>query len=463
MLALKAYRSTATGVADLLNWAALMDDGIVQGKDGSLQAGYYFRGRDIASSTDNERNSITARINASLSRLGAGWASWVEAIRMSASGYPPASASHFPDPISRLVDAERRARFEAEGVHYESTYALVVQFTPPLRRKSRVSDFIYDDDVADRITPAARVLQQFKKALGELEDAIGDVIQLDRMRSYVVTDRFGLEHFRDELVNFLHFTLTGEAVELNIPPAGAYLDAVLGGRELWAGDTPLLGEQFISCVTLEAFPSESYPGILDALDHLEIPYRWSTRFIYLDHHEALAALNRYRDKWKQQVRGFIAQLFKTQGGTVNEDALLMTQEAASSMSEANSGLVAFGYYTPVIVLMDRDRAVLTENGRIIVRAIQREGFTARIETINTLEAWHGSLPGHPVPNVRRPLIHTEHLAHLLPLASVWAGRDVNPCPFYPPDSPPLLYAATSGATCSGAQLKCGGRAIRGGF
>lgn len=446
MLALRTFRSKAEGLADLLNWSALIEDGIVQCKDGSLLAGWYFHGRDIQSSTDNERNSITARINAALSHLGAGWASWVEAVRLSASSYPPADVSHFPDPISRLVDAERRTRFEAEGVHFESTYALVVQLTPPLRRKSRLGDIIYDDDAADRISPASRILQGFGKSLADLEDAIGDVIRLERMRSYVFTDRHGVEHLRDELVNFLHFTLTGEPVELNIPSSGAYLDAVLGGRELWPGDTPRLGEQFIACIALEGFPSESYPGILDALDHLAIPYRWSTRFIYLDQHEALADLRGYRRKWKQQVRGFVAQLFKTQGGTVNEDALLMTSEADASLAEANSGLVAFGYYTPVIVLMDMDRQALLENGRAIVRDIQREGFTARIETINTMEAWLGSLPGHAVPNVRRPLLHTEHLAHLLPLASVWTGRDENPCPLYPPHSPPLLYAATSGAT-----------------
>ncbi len=446
MLALKTFRDTAEGLPDLLNWGALFENGIVQNKDGSLTAGWYFRGRDIASSTDNERNGITGRINAALSRLGAGWAIWIEAVRLSASGYPPSDLSHFPDPVSRLVDAERRARFEAEGVHFESTYALVVQLTPPVRRKSRLGDIIYDDDAADRISPASRILQQFQKSLADLEDAIGDVIRLDRMRSYVVTDRHGVEHFRDELVNFLHFTLTGEPVELDIPPAGAYLDAVLGGRELWPGDTPRLGERFILCVALDGFPSESYPGILDALDHMAIPYRWSTRFIHLDQHEALADLRQYRRKWKQQVRGFMAQLFKTAGGTINEDALLMTGEADASMAEARSGLVAFGYYTPVIVLMDADRQVLAENARAIVRTIQREGFTARVETINTMEAWLGSLPAHPVPNVRRPLIHTEHLAHLLPLASVWTGRDENPCPLYPPHSPPLLYAATSGAT-----------------
>jgi len=38
--------------------------------------------------------------------------------------------------------------------------------------------------------------------------------------------------------------------------------------------------------------------------------------------------------------------------------------------------VTFGYYTPVIVLMDPDRFTLIENAPFVVREIQREGFTA---------------------------------------------------------------------------------------
>ena len=64
-------------------------------------------------------------------------------------------------------------------------------------------------------------------------------------------------------MNYLHFTLTGEEMALNIPPAGAYLDAVIGGRELWPGDTPRLGSaiegRFICCVAIEGFPQESFP------------------------------------------------------------------------------------------------------------------------------------------------------------------------------------------------------------
>jgi type IV secretion system protein TrbE len=55
MLALKSFRDKAAGVADLLNWAALFEDGIVQNKDGSFLAGWYSQGPDLQSSTDGER------------------------------------------------------------------------------------------------------------------------------------------------------------------------------------------------------------------------------------------------------------------------------------------------------------------------------------------------------------------------------------------------------------------------
>lgn len=74
MLALKSFRSKAAGLPDLLNYAALIDEGIVQGKDGSLMAGFFFRGDDSAVSTESERNYITSMVNTYLSRFGAGWA-----------------------------------------------------------------------------------------------------------------------------------------------------------------------------------------------------------------------------------------------------------------------------------------------------------------------------------------------------------------------------------------------------
>jgi type IV secretion/conjugal transfer VirB4 family ATPase len=443
---LKAFHDPAAGVADLLNWAALMDDGIIQCKDGTLLAGFFYRGQDVASATAAERNYLTDRVNSALARLGSGWATWMDAVRFPSASYPEAGASAFPDAMSALIDQERRVQFMTEGNHYESYYALIVAYTPPLRRESKVVDLMYATETEEADKTGDRILSAFRKALEDLQDTLSAVLTLSRMGSYTHTDRFDQAHMRDELVNYLHFALTGLAHPINVPPVAMFTSGYLGGQELWVGDTPKIGENFFLCIAPEGFPFESYPNILEILEHLPIAYRWSTRMLYLDQHESVSELKRFRRKWRQKARGFLSQVFKTSGGLVNEDAMSMANQAESAIHDANSALVTFGYYTPVITLMGPDKQVLLDHARSLIREIQREGFTCRLETMNTIEAWLGSLPGHTHPNVRRSLIHTINLADLLPLASIWAGKDTCPCPMYPKDAPPLLYAASAGAT-----------------
>ncbi|HVT59614.1 MAG TPA: hypothetical protein VHR45_14575, partial [Thermoanaerobaculia bacterium] len=55
-------------------------------------------------------------------------------------------------------------------------------------------------------------------------------------------------------------------------------------------------------------------------------------------------------------------------------------------------------------------------------------------------------PGHGYANLRRPVLSTRNLADLLPATSVWPGLRHNPSPLFPPGSPALVWAATTGAT-----------------
>jgi type IV secretion system protein VirB4 len=444
LLGLKPVQDRAQGLADLLQWAALVDSGIVQTKDGALLAGFFYSGRDVAASTDEERNSITQRVNAALARLGNGWVTWHDAVRMPAPAYSSRELSHFPDPITAAIDEERRRYFTSEGQHFESQYALTLMYTPPARHNTRALDFLYDDELTGS-APATQVLDKFRKALDELEDSLCDIFGLRRMQSFEVNDGHR-NVLRDELVNYLNFTLTGSVTPVNIPDPPMYMDAYLGMEELWPGDTPRLGRQFIACVAITGFPSASYPNILAILDTLPIAYRWSTRMIYLDQHEALGALGTYRRKWQQRRVGFAAQIFKTKNAQVNQDAVEMAGEVDAAIADAHSGLVTYGYYTVTVVLMDESRKRLQELARSIAAEITRAGFTSRVETVNTVDAWLGSLPGHPRHNIRRPLLHTLNLADLLPLSSVWAGLSHNPCPFFPQPSPPWMHVVTTGAT-----------------
>ena len=133
MLDLREYRTKRVLLADYLPWAGLAATGIVLNKDGSLQRTCRFRGPDLDSATDAELVAVCARLNNALKRLGSGWALFVEALRHEAAGYPE---SRFPDPVSFLVDRERRAMFETEGAHFESECFLTFAYLAPPRGRS---------------------------------------------------------------------------------------------------------------------------------------------------------------------------------------------------------------------------------------------------------------------------------------------------------------------------------------
>jgi len=107
-VALKKFRAKTPGVADLLNYAAMIEDGVIVCKNGALMAAWLYRGADDASSTDAQREAVALRINQALKPLGTGWMIHVDAVRRAAPNYPAAYRSAFPDRVSAAVDAERR-------------------------------------------------------------------------------------------------------------------------------------------------------------------------------------------------------------------------------------------------------------------------------------------------------------------------------------------------------------------
>src|ERR1700737_5809 len=158
MMNLAEYRKKPQALADFLPWAALVAPGVVLNKDGSLQRTARFRGPDLDSATSAELVGTTARLNNALRRLGSGWAIFVEAQRNPASSYPESS---FPDPVSALVDAERKAQFEQEGAHFQSTYFLTLLFLPPADEAARAEAWLYEGRQRDRNVDARETLRSF--------------------------------------------------------------------------------------------------------------------------------------------------------------------------------------------------------------------------------------------------------------------------------------------------------------
>ncbi|MBO9101925.1 MULTISPECIES: conjugal transfer protein TrbE [unclassified Rhizobium] len=445
MVALKPFRHSGPSFADLAPYAGLVDNGVVLLKDGSLMAGWYFAGPDSESSTDAERNEVSRQINAILSRLGSGWMIQVEAIRVPTGDYPTEAESHFTDPVTRAIDDERRAHFQKERGHFESRHALILTWRPPEPRRSGLTRYVYSDAASRSATYADTMLQSFLTKIREVEQYLANVLSIRRMMTREKSERGGFRVARyDELFQFIRFCITGENHPVRLPEIPMYLDWLVTA-ELQHGLTPMVENRFLGLVAIDGLPAESWPGILNTLDLMPLTYRWSSRFLFLDAEEARARLERTRKKWQQKVRPFFDQLFQTQSRSMDQDAMLMVAETEDAIAEASSQLVAYGYYTPVIVLFEEDQHRLQEKCEAVRRLIQAEGFGARIETLNATDAFLGSLPGVSYANIREPLVNTRNLADLIPLNSVWSGSPNAPCPFYPQGSPPLMQVA-SGST-----------------
>lgn len=437
MLNLQEFRGKEKSYADLLGYAAMIDDGVMLQKDGSLLAGWYYRGEDLASASKVELQQMALRVNAVISRLGSGWILQTSTLRLPAVEYP---TSTFPDRTTREIERERKTQYQEEGSHYDTAMALTLTYMPPLTVEQRFTEsMVQRADTGTTEKPADRILRQFNEALSNIESNLKSVLTLTRMRLNKNTGA-------DELLRYLHYSATGKNHAVRLPETPMYLDCVIASEDFFGGWEPRVGSKHVRVLSITGLPAETQPAMLDALGHMQFPMRWTSRFIFLDPSKAAARIDKMRKKWKQGVRGFKDQMFRTAGGPVNLDALQQSQDAEIALSEAKSGQVRFGYYTSTIVLMDEDIERVDANAKEVLRILGDMMLTARIETVNSVEAFLGSLPGNGMANVRRSIIHSLNLAHLMPLTAVWSGPTLNPCPFYKQPSPPLFYATTTGGT-----------------
>jgi type IV secretion system protein VirB4 len=437
------HRRQARGLADLLLYDSLVEDGILLGQDGSLMAAWSFRGPDMDSSTHAEMQALSARLNGIL-RLGATWMIHCDAIRSRAPEYPDQGC--FPDAVTRAIDEERRAQFMAEGAHFESEYFLALTWLPPVETEERVKGWMFEGRERSDANAARQILQRFRSRIESFEDIFSSLFQVERLKAKHSVDGYGFPIHQDLLLRYLHRCITGEDHPFALPDIPIHLNDVLASVDFVGGVEPQIGRKHIRVIAIDGFPKLSFPGILSALDALAMEYRWNTRAILLDPEEARAVLDKTRRKWRSKMRGWKDQIFRTQTGAVNLYAQEMAVDAEQAMGVASAGDVQFAQYCSNVVCLDEDAEELDQNVRLVMKTIQNLGFACRLETVNAIEAWRGTLPGDGYRNVRRVLLHTLNLADMLPITSVWAGLRENPSHLMPRHSPPLLYAATSGAT-----------------
>jgi len=430
MLNLAEYRQRPALLADWLPWAGLIAPGVVLNKDGSFQRTVRFRGPDLDSATQGELVATTARLNNALRRLGSGWALFIEAERRPAADYPH---SDFPEPLSWLVDEERRAAFEESGHHFESAYHLTLAYLPPEESRARAAKLLYEHAPGDGVDWRGRLdafIAETDRVFDLLDGVMPEIAWLDDAQT----------------LTYLHATVSTRRYRVAVPEVPFHLDALLADSALVGGLAPMLGDQHLRVVSVRGFPTSTWPGILDDLNRLGFAYRWSTRFLCLDKAEAEKELGRLRRQWFAKRKNVIALLretiFQQESPLVDTDANNKAADADAALQELGSDQVAFGYLTATVTVLDPDPVVADEKLRMVERVIQGRGFVTIPETLNAVDAWLSSIPGNAYANVRQPIVSTLNLAHMMPVSAVWAGPERNKHL----DGPPLIVTRTDGAT-----------------
>ena len=359
MLNLSEFRKKSQSLADFLPWAALVKDGVVLNKDGSFQRTARFRGPDLESATATELVAVTSRLNNALRRLGSGWAIFVEASRFPAQGYPE---DKFPDPVSALVDLERAEQFKEEGAHFETAYYLTFVFLPPPEEAAQVEAFLYEGRPDGSGIEPVQVLKGFidrtDRVLALIEGFMPETAWLDD----------------GETLTYLHSCISTKRHRVRVPEIPMYLDSILVDERLTGGLAPRLGKAHLRTLTVMGFPSATFPGILDDLNKLAIPYRWCTRAIALDKQEATRELTKTRRQWFAKRKSMTALLRESMtnesSALIDTDAHNKALDADAALQELGSDMVAQVYITATVTVWDEDARVADERLRQVEKAIQ---------------------------------------------------------------------------------------------
>ena len=211
--------------SDHLPWAMLVAPGVVFNKNGSFQTTFVFRGPDLDSATEAELVITTAQINNTLKRLTGGWAIYADSHRRRDASYPQAA---WPDPLTHLLDEERRLRFQGDR-YFASTRYLTLIYLPPGDVSSQVATWFYEGG-EETSTSYSDELALFIKQRDDIAHLLSGVLKEIRILS------------DDETCTYLHACISPKVHGVNAPAVPIYLDSLLADTPLTGGFAPRLGD-----------------------------------------------------------------------------------------------------------------------------------------------------------------------------------------------------------------------------
>ncbi len=395
-----------------LPWCALISPRVILQKAGYFQQVYAYQGLDTDAISQAELNVLCQKLNNALHSFGTGWAIGVEAQRLSYDDYP---GDRWPNLASWLIDLERKLSFKEPGRQFLNTYYLSFVWKAPQETQRQAKHIFYESALAQQEADWKELLEQFSGRMAEIELLLGSLFASMRV----------LEG--EELLSYLHSSISFNRQRVAMPEVPFYLDALLADMPLETERPLKLGPYYMPVLSITGFPPETSAALLDRLNTLGLSYRWVTRFIALSDEDAEQVISGYRKRFfgrrKKLGQLLSEEIHQEESPLMDNHSLLGFEEADDALSDLSSGQIGFGYYSAHIVVWDLDEAKAQHKAREVARVLRGAGLVCYEEGLGAREAWFASLPGNVQSGMRRYLLHTMNLVHLLPLSAPWSGYE----------------------------------------
>jgi type IV secretion system protein VirB4 len=433
---LREHKKEPKRLAHLLYWHSLVRPHIVYQNNHSLLSTLTYRGDDTESSSMLDMTVGAEHIHRVLKQYEAPWSMHFEMRRFKAPAYPTSSWSH---PVTALIDEERRAQVGEPGSHFTTQYWLTMTYHLP-KKRARFWKKLWWKHIPEGSAQSDEVAW-FDE----------DITRLHRDLSHVLEHVEILEN--SGLMTYLKSTVSMTEQTVKVPAPPTHLGYRLTDMELRDGATPTLGPYWLRMSTIKGdatttgYPDTTYPGIIDDLHDLPDEYRYVVRWIPLARNVAakkLAKLERIYNMATISVRTRAHKAASHEDTGIRDTAAELAQkECAHALALCKTGQATFGYLTQTIITWDTDFAIAEEKRERAEHALRAKGFVVGTETLNSTEAWLGTIPGDCYHNVREPFMDSLTLCGLVATTSVWSGPSSIP---HLDNGPPLMVGTGKGNT-----------------
>ena len=379
-----------------LPYARHVDDATIETRDGRLMqvirlAGFPFETADSAELNYRKTVRDTMLRGIANSRF----ALYHHIVRREVQ---PELGGEFPDPFSRALDEEWRARLATRRLYVNDLFMTLVR--RPLQGRAGLLTGLFGGargavDTREAQASAARDLSALNAGRDTLVSALAPY------GARLLTAYDGPQGACSEPLEFLSLLYNGEVRPVRLPKAdlGLYLPyrrISFGGDTLELGPAGRLPESFAAMLSLKDYPGQTAPGMLDDLLRLPFEMTLTESFGFVDRQATL-------DRMNLSLRRMRA---------ADDEALSQRRDLVVAKDEAAAGRSAFGEHHLTIMVKAPTMAAVDEAAADVQSAFTELGVIAVREDVNLEPAFWAQFPGNFKDIARRALISSSNFAGL---------------------------------------------------